>query len=211
MDWMESEALIDKVIKKIWKSGFVPDVIVGISRGGLVPARIIADRMAMRELMIIKMEHWGIAEHTEGAKITHGLQGDTDLKGKNVLLVDDLTDTGDSLKKAVEHVRSFDPADVKTAVMEHKASSEFEPNYYGRKLESWKWIIHPWAFHEEMIRFVMESIGEGSTMDEIREKLRREYSLYIGNHVLNGILKDMGHKGLIETKEREGKGYWVKK
>lgn len=211
MDWMEAEHLIDKVVKKIWIDGFAPDVIVGISRGGLIPARMIADRMALKEVITIKMEHWGTAVPLEEARITRGLHGDIDLKGKNVLLVDDLTDTGESLQKAKKHVESYQPAEVKTAVIEHKLCSKYLPDYYARKLQGWKWIIYPWDLHEDMIRFVGEVIGEGKTMAEIREALRMDYSLYLSNHRLNGILKDMTYKGLVESQERDGKEYWIKK
>ncbi len=210
MSWEESERLIGKVVKRIWKSGFSPDVIVAIIRGGLVPARVIADRMALKDLITIKMEHWGTAVPLKEAKITQGVGNGAAVAGKKVLVVDDLTDTGESLEKAAEYIRKFGASEVRTAVVEHKSSSKFVPDYYARELDRWKWIIYPWELHEDMIRFVGDVVGDGSTMGDMRARLAEKYGLYIGNYQLAGILKDMEYKGLLSSQERGGKTYWVK-
>ena len=86
-----------KLSKSIIDSGFKPDIVVAIGRGGYVPARILCDYLLIRDLTSIKVEHWGIvATETEKAVIKFRLC--TDIKDKSVLLVDDITDTGDTLR-----------------------------------------------------------------------------------------------------------------
>jgi hypoxanthine phosphoribosyltransferase len=46
---------------KIKKSGFKPDLTIGIVRGGLVPARVVCDFLLQKDLAAIKVDHWGIA------------------------------------------------------------------------------------------------------------------------------------------------------
>ena len=62
-----------------------------------------------------------------------------------VLLVDDVTDTGDTLRLAIEHMQSHNPAQLKVAVLQHKQVSPLEPDFYAQKIVAWRWVIYPWA------------------------------------------------------------------
>ena len=109
--WQEVYELCRELARKIKNSGFKPDAIVAVARGGWVPARILADFLLIRELYSVKAEHWGIVATVTGkAKITQPLT--VDLTGKSVLVVDDVADTGETVEIVAQHVREKNAKEV---------------------------------------------------------------------------------------------------
>ena len=76
-------------------------------------------------------------------------------KGLKVLIVDDITDTGDTVGVAFQHIQEFDPAEVRVAVLQHKRQSMLKPDFYAKKLTKWRWIIYPWAVVEDIGGFLL--------------------------------------------------------
>ncbi len=119
---------------------FEPDVIVGISRGGLVPARILSDILGKR-VLILGMEFYkGINERKDRPAITQELPK---LEGLKILLVDDVSDSGKSLVTAMELLKGNK---VKTATLHYKPHSSYKPDYFVETSNSW--IVYPWEVHE---------------------------------------------------------------
>lgn len=162
---------------KIKESNWRPDVIVGIARGGWVHARIQCDLLGVKELYSVKVDHWGVTATKDGkARLTSPLTAD--IKGKKVLVIDDITDTGESLTMAVEHVKEQGPADVRSATLMHIVGSKFKPDYFGVEV-TWAWEIFPWNRMEDLAHLVLEVFkGEKLTDMETRDvkKHLREYN-----------------------------------
>ncbi len=147
--WEEINELCKNLAKKIKNSGFNPDVVVAVARGGWVPARLICDHLDIKELYSVKTEHWGVAASTTcEARITQPLN--VDLRGKKVLVVDDVADTGDTVRIVVEHVMSFSPKELKVAVIDYKKTSSLIPDFYASFMEDWRWIVYPWSIKEDL-------------------------------------------------------------
>ncbi|EQD37993.1 Phosphoribosyltransferase domain protein, partial [mine drainage metagenome] len=92
---------------------YQPDSIIGLSRGGLVPARLLSDYLWIKDLFSVKTEHWGITASKDGeARISADVS--LPVKGRKVLIVDDITDTGSSMKLAVDTIKKLGPASIKT-------------------------------------------------------------------------------------------------
>ncbi len=180
---------------KIRDSGWKPDAIVGIARGGWVHARIQCDLLAVKELYSVKIDHWGVTATKDGkAKLTCPLTAD--VSGKDVLVVDDITDTGESLTMAVEHVKACGPKEVRTATLMHIAGSKFEPDYYGVEI-SWAWEIWPWNFYEDLTALIMkifdgEGVKEMST-PELKKHLREYNNIVLSDDKLSKIKAHMGY------------------
>ncbi|MEW6739040.1 MAG: phosphoribosyltransferase [Nitrospirota bacterium] len=177
-----------KLSKNIKDSGYKPDIVVAIGRGGYVPARILCDYLLMRDLTSIKVEHWGIAAtETERAVIKFPLC--TDIKGKKVLLVDDITDTGDTLRVSLEYLKTFEPKDIKTAVLIHKTCSVIIPDHFVSKVTKWRWIIFPWHIYEDLAGFVkrIKDMGIHSEEDIVRE-LRERYNIVVNTDAIKDVL-----------------------
>ncbi|MGB4341967.1 MAG: phosphoribosyltransferase family protein, partial [Dysgonamonadaceae bacterium] len=76
---------------------------------------------------------------------------------KKILIVDDVTDTGETLNLAVSYALSLKPTSVMTAVLQHKTCSAFTPDFYAQKIIKWRWIIYPWARYEDLAGFAEKS------------------------------------------------------
>jgi hypoxanthine phosphoribosyltransferase len=180
-----------KLSKNIKDSGYKPDIVVAIGRGGYVPARILCDYLLMRDLTSIKVEHWGIAAtETEKAVIKFPLCAD--IKDKKVLLVDDITDTGDTLRVSLEYLKTFEPEDIKTAVLIHKTCSAIIPDYFVSKVIKWRWIIFPWHIYEDLTGFVkrIKDMGIHSKEDITRE-LRERYNIVVNIDAIKEVLLEV--------------------
>ena len=185
---------------KMKEAGWRPDVIVGVARGGWVHARIACDLLGVKDLFSVKVDHWGVTATKDGkAKLTIPLTGD--VKGKKVLVVDDITDTGESLTMAVNHVKECGASEVKSATLMHIAGSKFTPDYYGVEI-AWAWEIWPWNFYEDMTALIIkifegEKVKELSTM-ELKKYLREYNNLVVSDDRLSKIKAHLGFLEVIE-------------
>lgn len=172
----------------IRQSGYAPDIVVAIGRGGLVPARILCDYLHIKDLTTIKVEHWGIAA-TPDKRAVIRFPLCADIKDRRVLLVDDTTDTGDTLRVALEYLRGFDPGEIRSAVLIHKAVSSTVPDYFVKRLLKWRWVIFPWHFWEDVSGFVRELREEGAgSVEDIRRELKTRYCLDVRAETIDEIL-----------------------
>jgi len=186
--WQEVYELCKELARKIKESGFKPDAIVAVARGGWIPARILADFLLVKELYSVKAEHWGIVATVTGkAKITQPLM--VDLTGKKVLVVDDVADTGETVEIVAKHVREKNAKDVKTAVIDFKHTSKFVPDYYAREMERWAWIVYPWSIYED-VKDLIAKLEEKGNAEEIARKLEERFNLKVDPSVVEDVLKD---------------------
>jgi hypothetical protein len=168
--WEKIYELLLNLAKKIRESNFKPDVIVGVSRGGWPPARIMSDLLENPELANVKAEFYlGVAKTKGKPVITQPVS--VSVRGKKVLIVDDVADTGKSLRLVREHLKEQGATDVKIATIYYKPWSVVVPDWYERKTSHW--IIFPWE-RKETVRNVLEKFkSEGKTVDEAKETLIR--------------------------------------
>lgn len=145
LEWGDIEEIMLNLAEKVLNSGIRFNVIVGVLRGGWIPARILADLLDINEIGALEVKFYkGIEERRERPVITQPLI--IDVKDKNVLIVDDVCDTGKSLQMAINALSLHGPKSIQTAVIYTKPWSTIEPDfYYGR---SSKWIIFPWETRE---------------------------------------------------------------
>ncbi|MGC9130407.1 MAG: phosphoribosyltransferase, partial [Pyrobaculum sp.] len=60
--WAEGIALSEALARRVEESGYRPEVIIAISRGGLVPARIISDVLGVDDVISMGVKYWGLAQ-----------------------------------------------------------------------------------------------------------------------------------------------------
>lgn len=166
--WEKIYELLLNLADKIRKDDFKPEVIVGISRGGWAPARIMSDLLENPELASVKAEFYmGIAETKGEPVITQPVS--VSVRGKKVLVVDDVADTGKSLRLVRNHLKEHGASEVKIATIYYKPWSIMVPDYYEKETKSW--IIFPWE-RKETVRNVFERYKrQGKSIDEAKEKL----------------------------------------
>ena len=139
--WEEAAELCEELARRI---DFTPDIIIGISRGGLVPARILSDALGIKRVAILGMAFYRrISEKGTCPEITQELG--MDVKGNLALLVDDVSDSGKSLLAAKAYLEGLG-AHVKTATMHQKPGTTLVPDYCASLTSDW--IVYPWERHE---------------------------------------------------------------
>lgn len=189
VSWDEAYRLSKLLAQKIKRSGFKPDIVIGIARGGLVPARIVCDFLLLRDLAAIKVEHWGIAATMGKAKLKFPLP--VDISGKKVLVVDDVVDTGETYAVTMEHIKEKNPSEARSAVLHYKSCSTYVPDYWAEKQVAWKWIIYPWAAYEDLTGFIKNVSKEHAKPEDIRKALKSKYGIAISRKELLELLKEM--------------------
>jgi hypoxanthine phosphoribosyltransferase len=123
-------------------SSFKPELIVGISRGGWIPGRLLSDLLVDVRTANVKIEYYdGFVNRRRVPTVTQQLSAE-ELSGKKVLVVDDIVDSGESLKVAVMHINDKGASVVRTATMYYKPSSTFRPDFYA--CETTGWVVFPW-------------------------------------------------------------------
>ncbi len=198
MDWNLFYVLSEHVAKKVNSSGYKPDLIIGLARGGWILARVLCDLVDVKDLISLKVEHWGVTATPDGkAKLKYPFN--IDLTGKRVLVVDDITDTGESLQVAVDYIQSLEPSGIKTATLRHITSSKFVPDYFAEEI-AWRWVIFPWNFIEDMSNIVPKVLkSKGSDVDvaQVKCKLKQLYKIDITEETIEKILRELTRRGLI--------------
>jgi hypoxanthine phosphoribosyltransferase len=166
--WDQIYNLTLKLADKIQKSGFRPDLIVGVSRGGWTPARIMSDLLENPELASVRTEIYsGIATKKGNPAITQPVS--TSVRGKKVLIVDDIADTGESLRLVRLHLKKLGAITVKIASLHYKPWSIVTPDWYEKETSSW--IIFPWEIKETVRNLVNRCKGKGKSIEEAAERL----------------------------------------
>ena len=168
LTWMDVQRLSEKLADQIAETGFRPDIIVAVSRGGFDPARILSDELNIRSLASLQVIYYaGVNERNDKPQVKYPLNAD--ISGLNVLVVDDVADSGNSLKVVKEYIDSLGPREVKMATLHHKPWSSFEPDFYAESVD--KWIIYPWEPRESIEDIREKLLSEGVPEDELAVKL----------------------------------------
>jgi len=191
--WEEAEGWADRVADRIWSADAVPETIVGLARGGWVPGRLLCDRLGVHRLISLRAQHWGLTATRDGkAALTEGLSGPVD--GQNVLIIDDITDTGDSLRLATEHVGAAHPKRVETATFLHIDHSTFVPTYHAETIsrERWVWVVFPWNYWEDLVALAQKAAQRGRGVDHVRATLRELSGLDVPRADLERIARRAG-------------------
>jgi hypothetical protein len=185
--WNRFYALARRLAQRVLDSGYRPDAIVAIGRGGYMPARILSDFLGIMDLTSFKIEHYTATQKSRRAVVRYPLSAD--LTGRRVLLVDDVSDSGDTFTTALEHVRGCGtPTQVRTAVLHHKTVSRYDPDYYVHRVVKWRWIIYPWAIAEDLGNLIQAMRPRPGDEKETSLRLQRDHGIRLPRAVLADVL-----------------------
>jgi hypoxanthine phosphoribosyltransferase len=194
MSWDLFYNLSKQVAEKIITSGYKADMIVGLARGGWVLSRVLCDFLGIKDLLSLKVEHWGVTATPSGkAQIKYPFH--EDLSDFSVLVVDDITDTGQSLMVATKYVKTLNPMEIRTATLRHITGSEFTPDYFGDEVP-WRWYIFPWNYTEDMCTIVPRLAEKTDNLEGVKRLLKEYNKLDIEVQEIARVLE--------EAKRREG-------
>jgi hypothetical protein len=207
-NWEYIYGLCRDVSDQVKASEFQPDVVVALARGGWFAGRCICDFLGLDDLTSLKMEHYVGAARKSGDPEVRYPMPEGSVAGKDVLVIDDIADTGGSIARAHEYVTERDPGEVRTATLQLLGTSEFEPDFVGERLDEWAWIVYPWNFIEDMIDLtagVMEKAdGETFAREDLRHLLSEHHRIdRIEMEIaqpdrLDEVLDEMVRRGIAE-------------
>lgn len=156
---------IKKLSSEIVNSGFNPDVIVAIGTGGFIPARILKT-FINRPILTVGLSYYDENNQPKAApeKIQWIDEVETKLKGKKILLVDEVDDSRVTLEYCLRELLSHEPLEMAVAVLHNKKKEkrgvipkEITHYFAGEELGD-NWICYPWDAEdiEEQERRVSE-------------------------------------------------------
>lgn len=153
VSWDEYHRLIERLALAIHESGWRFDALLCLARGGLRVGDIIS-RVYDMPLAILAASSYREAAGREQGSLDIGeyITMTRGTLGGNLLLVDDLVDSGVTLARVIDHLKLRYPAvvEVRTAVLWYKACSTFQPDYYVERLESNPWIHQPFEVYDAL-------------------------------------------------------------
>jgi hypothetical protein len=154
ISWSEYHQKIEQLAVKIYESHWDFNQIVCIAKGGLRVGDILC-RIYRKPLAILSASSYGGPENRVRGAIAFSrhLAMTSEQLGSRVLLVDDLVDSGISLREAInwlEHHYSDEIEEIRTAVLWYKDCSVITPDYYVDYLPDNPWIHQPFEHYEEM-------------------------------------------------------------
>ncbi len=157
IDWKEYNQIVEKLAIQIFKSGFKPNLLIGIMRGG-APIIDVLSRVYKLKCAYLAVESYsgeGVEDKQGDLVFSREMSSTVQEMSGNILLCDDLSDTGITLNKSIDWLKKYPPLkgkikEIKTAVLWKKKDSIFEPDFCAQRLESNPWIVQPFEHYEEI-------------------------------------------------------------
>lgn len=166
--WSRIYDMLLDLAGRIRKDGFRPDIIVGISRGGWPPARVLSDLLSNPNVANVRAEFYlGIAETGSEPTLTQPVSVKT--RGKKILIVDEVADTGKSLRMVREHIVKEGAKEARTVTVYYKPWSIVRPDYFAK--ETSDWIVFPWEIKETLRKIIAKCEELGKPVEEETAKL----------------------------------------
>ncbi|WP_148235664.1 phosphoribosyltransferase [Thermaerobacter marianensis] len=142
LTWQDVEQLVDRLLQQIRIDEF--DALLVITRGGMVPACLISEKTGMRNILVAAvMFYTGVGETLDRPTFLQ-FPPDPYLKGKRVLVVDDVWDSGRTVASVKHRVEEAGGRPA-VAVMHYKPQRSVvpgKPDFYAEETDDW--IVYPW-------------------------------------------------------------------
>lgn len=144
--WDQMNQLAFEIAKKIRVNGQKFDRIITLAKGGWPMTRSLVDFLQVEKVASIGVKFYsGVNQHMKKPRIYQDLP--IPIAGENILLFDDVADTGESLMFVKDYLRSKGINGVKTASLFYKPHSKIKPDYFGSETDAW--IIFPYDMIED--------------------------------------------------------------
>jgi len=172
--WNQIHKMLLNQAQKIHKTPFQPDIIIAIAQGGTIPARILTDLLALKNpqttiitTSTIEIKYYtNIAQPNKHPTLKQPLT--IPIANKKILLVDDISDSGQSLKLAKQHLTQKGATETKTATLYTKTTTQTPPDYAEKTANSW--IVFPWEI-KETLQHILQKHKDAQTANNEFTKL----------------------------------------
>ena len=151
ISWRTIESLCSNICDNIKADNINIENIIGISRGGLIPATLCAKLLDVRRVFSI-----GAMSYSDDADYESRVHNPTIYQSepmsthfiKNTLVVDDISDQGNTLNFLLKGMKAsptfFTDENLYTACLYKKADTKLHPDYVGEIAEDNIWLVFPW-------------------------------------------------------------------
>ena len=168
--WEEIEEGILYIVEKMINENFIPDVLVAVLTGGVIPAKLISDAVGIKEIKYIDIKFYKGVEERGRKPVIKAVYVDG-IENKKVLIVDDVVDTGETLDAVNNILTMYNPSIIRSAAIYVKPWSRKYPDYYYKMVD--KWIIFPWDKWEVVREDIGAPVDKKERYLEILNKLRK--------------------------------------
>jgi hypoxanthine phosphoribosyltransferase len=143
LGWEEFGAAARELAALVVADGFEPTVLLAIARGGLLVGGAVSYALGLKNCCVINVEYYtGVDERLDVPVILPPALHLVDLSDQRLLVVDDVADTGETLRLVADTIRAH-AAEVRTAVLYEKPRSVVRCDYVWRRTD--RWIDFPWS------------------------------------------------------------------
>lgn len=151
LSWEHIDNMCALISNKIKETNFKPDIIVALGRGGLIPSRILSDSLNVSSVYMFNIKLYkGVNIRDSIARVENF---NAPVEKKNVLVVDDILDSGITIDTAIPVIQNRRAASIKMTTLLCKKHATRKPTYFAADSEDDEWVIFPW----ERVEFSKES------------------------------------------------------
>ena len=157
INFNEYTNIVEKLAIQIHKD-YNPTVLVGIMRGAAPIIDILSRIFKVPTAYVVIQSYSGETVEDQQGELIFARDMSAIAKNedfKNILLVDDLSDTGLTLNKSIDWLNQYQPIkshikEIRTACLWKKKSSIFKPDYCPVLLDGDPWIVQPYEYYDEI-------------------------------------------------------------
>lgn len=143
LTWAGFAKATQELAQVVADSGFDPEIIIGVARGGMIPAGALTYALGVKLTDAINVEFYTDVAETLPDPILLAPMLDIDsIRDRRLLVVDDVVDSGRTLALVLQLLRGFG-ADVRSAVVYAKPTTVVKPDFVWKHTD--QWIVFPWS------------------------------------------------------------------
>ena len=143
LDYQTFGEAIRELATEIHQSGYEPDIILSIARGGLLIGGALGYALGVKNTFTMSVEFYtGVNKRLPMPVVLPPVPNQVDIAGAKVLVADDVADTGATLA-LVKAFCAGHVSEVRCAVLYEKPRTVVKPEYAWKKTD--KWIEFPWS------------------------------------------------------------------
>jgi uncharacterized protein len=142
VSWQQIETMVAQLAESM--RGQTCDALLAVTRGGLVPAGMLAYHLSIRNILVAAVQFYsGVARRAASPTFLQ-FPADPFLSGQTVLIVDDIWDSGKTITAVQSRVLAAGGTPITTVLHYKPAASLFAetPSFYVQTTDAW--IVYPW-------------------------------------------------------------------
>lgn len=141
VSWEELDGLVARLARSVGRDH---DLVLAITRGGLVPAGILAYRLDLREILVAGVEFYRSDGGTHDAPVVGHFPDASLLAGQRVLVVDEVWETGETMTEILARVRAAGGTAVSAVVHYKPGRSRVGgvPDHWAATVDDW--VTYPY-------------------------------------------------------------------